>query len=158
MLATAQSPTLRLLEAADEERMARLFYRLSPETIYRRFMTHYSDPQALRSLLDVDGVRRVAVVAVDPDAEIVGVARFARLHDDPATAEIAVLVQDDAQRKGLAPLLLTALTTRAREAGVRQFTGTMLADNEACAKVITRVFPAVVLRTSNGETTLHTAL
>ena len=75
MIATTEVVTLRMLERSDEQRMARLFFRLSPETIYRRFMTYYSNPAALRALLDVDGERRAAVVAVDGEGEIVGVAR-----------------------------------------------------------------------------------
>lgn len=158
MIATTEVVTLRMLERSDEQRMARLFFRLSPETIYRRFMTHYSNPAALRALLDVDGERRAAVVAVDSEGEIVGVARYARLTGDPSTAEIAVLVQDDSQGRGIGPRLLTALKLAAGATGVRRFTGTMLSDNAACVKLVSRAFPAVVLRTTNGETTLHTEL
>lgn len=133
--------------------MVRLFFRLSPETIYRRFMTHYSDPHPLRPLLEVDGDRRLAVVATDDDGEIIGVARYAKLAD-PAVADVAVVVQDDAQRRGLGLELLHELRGRAQAAGVRRFTGTMLADNEACAQLFRRAFPNVQLLTSQGETTL----
>lgn len=156
--------TLRHLAPDDDERMARLFYRLSPDTIYRRFMTHYSDPHALRSLLAVDGVSRAAIIATDPDGEIVGVARYAKLGEPPAadadgtTAEVAVLVQDEAQGRGIGLGLLTALAGVARANGVHRFTGTMLSTNEACARLFRRAFPDVVLVNSGGETTLDAQL
>ncbi|MEP7054136.1 MAG: GNAT family N-acetyltransferase [Actinomycetota bacterium] len=155
---TESAVRLRPLNRGEDERMERLFYRLTPETIYRRFMTHYSDPQALRPLLDVDGHARVAVVAVDAHEEIVGVARYSRLTADPDTAEIAVVVQDDLQGRGIGLKLLVELREMARADGVRHFTGTMLAGNTACAKVVTRAFPGVVLRTTNGETSFNADL
>ncbi|MDQ1709896.1 MAG: hypothetical protein QOG49_1281 [Frankiaceae bacterium] len=155
---TRPAVLLRELCGADEPRMGRLFFRLSPETIYRRFMTHYSDPQPLRPLLDVDGDRRLAVVAVDDTGEIIGVARYAKLADDSSAADIAVLVEDAAQRHGVGSALLAELTDKARAAGVRRFTGTMLAGNDACANLLRKAFPDVVLQTSHGETTLHVTL
>jgi RimJ/RimL family protein N-acetyltransferase len=158
MAVATSTVTLRPLERGEGARMSRMFFRLSPETIYRRFMTHYSDPQPLRPLLDVDGETRAAIVAIDDDGEIVGVARYSRLAADATTAEIAVVVQDDFQGRGIGLQLLSELERAARTVGVRRFTGTMLAGNEACAKVITRAFPGVVLRTATGETTFDAEL
>lgn len=155
---TSRSVTLRPLELGEDERMARFFYRLSPETIYRRFMTHYSDPLPLRSLLDVDGYSRVAIVAVDTAGEIVGVARFSRLTTDPTTVEIAVVVQDDWQGRGTGQLLLTSLGDAARAVGVLHITGTLLASNGACLKVLTRSFPGLVILTEHGESTVYAEL
>ncbi|MEO6715065.1 MAG: GNAT family N-acetyltransferase [Mycobacteriales bacterium] len=154
MTTTAPNVVLRALERNEQERMSRLFFRLSPETIYRRFLTYYSDPTPLRPLLDVDGNRRAAIVAVDAMGEIVGVARYSRLRDDDGTAEIAVVVQDDAQRRGIGVALVTELARQARRAGVRRFTGTMLSENEACARLLRRALPGVVLTAYQGETTL----
>ena len=158
MIAMTDAVTLRLLERGEDERMARLFFRLSPETVYRRFLTHYSDPHALRPLLDVDGHTRVAVVAADPEGEIIGVARYTRLIADPDSAEISVVVQDESQGRGIGLLLLTALAHHARAAGVHSFTGTMLSTNDACAALMRRALPGVRFARSNGETTLHADL
>lgn len=156
---SAALATLRPLEPGkDDERMQRLFYRLSPETIYRRFLTHYSDPSALRPLLDVDGHARVAVVAVDADGEIIGVGRYSLLTADPSVAEIAIVVQDESQGRGIGLQLLTELARTAKDAGVHSFTGTMLSTNDACARLMVRALPGALLSTRNGETTLHADL
>lgn len=153
-----ETVSFRQLQAGDEDRMARLFFRLTPETIYRRFMTHYSDPQPLRPLLEVDGTRRVAVVAVDSSGEIIGVARYSRLADAPDTAEIAVLVEDAWQGRRIGLQLLDWLAGLARRRGIRHFTGTMLADNRACAALMRRAFPDVVLQSNGTETSLYVDL
>lgn len=158
MTAATRTVSLRPLERGDDERMARLFFRLSADTIYRRFMTHYSDPHPLRPLLDVDGTNRSAVVAENADGEIVGVARYSRLPDEPSIAEIAVVVQDDMQGHGIGGQLMQELFRTARANGVRRFTGTMLADNDACARLMRRALPGVLMQTSGGETTLYAEL
>jgi hypothetical protein len=86
------TPTIRSIKDTDLDALRRLFFRLSPETIYRRFFTLYSRPpeEALRHLCFVDHHDRVAFVA-DVDGDLVGVARFDRV---PGTteAEVAVVV------------------------------------------------------------------
>src|SRR5579872_448123 len=55
--AFAGHAALGRLEAGDGERLARFFYRLSPETVYRRFLSPIARPEQLerQRLLDVDG-------------------------------------------------------------------------------------------------------
>ena len=92
-------PALAQLEPSDGEALRRLFYRLSPETVYRRFMSPLARPEQARPerLLDVDHKDREAIVAV-VEGEIVGVARYSR---KPGTdvAEMAVVVADEYQRR-----------------------------------------------------------
>lgn len=144
---------LRPLRHDDGERLRRLFDRLSPETVYRRFfmlMSVVREPQ-LRRLVDLDGVDRVAVAAVVPtpdgtDEDVVGVARFVRLPHRPDEAEVAVLVEDARQRTGVAMLLLTDLADRARAAGITTLTGVVLASNGPAVSLFHSVFPQVELR------------
>jgi RimJ/RimL family protein N-acetyltransferase len=144
------SVELRTLQPTDEGRMLRLFHRLSPETIYRRFLTSYSDPEPLRPLLQVDDDSRVAVAAIDSDGEIVGVARYGRLTGEPSTAEVAVVVQDSHQGRGLGTQLLQQIGDRARAGGVRRLVATVLADNHASVRMLRRVFPELTLRREGG--------
>jgi GNAT superfamily N-acetyltransferase len=141
---------LALLETSDGPQLRGLFYRLSPQTLYRRFHSPVLRPEQTQPqrLLDVDHHDREAVVAV-ADHEIVGVARYARRAGSD-TAEIAVVVADDWQRQGLATRMLSALHERARSEGVRIFTMSMQADNRAVVQLFRRFYPGIVMTHSQG--------
>ena len=72
-------------------------------------------------------------------AEGLGVARFARLADQPEVAEPAVTVVDHAQGKGLGSLLLTRLAAAARERGIERFACEFLAVNEPIRYLIEKL-------------------
>src|SRR3979409_1216020 len=120
---------LARLERSDGEALRRLFYRLSPETIYRRFHSPVTRPDQIQPerLLDVDHHDREAVLAVVA-GEIVVVARYFRQSGTDA-AELAVVVADDWQRQGLATRMLGALAQLAQSTEIRQFTITVQGDN-----------------------------
>ena len=70
----------------------------------------------LAALSDVDGRDRVALVARH-DGCAIGIARFVRDPEDPATAEVAVAVVDAWQDRWVGTRLAHALVDRARDAG-----------------------------------------
>jgi len=150
---------LAQLEASDREPLRRLFYRLSPETLYRRFMSPIARPEQVRPdrLLDVDHRNREAIVAVD-DGEIVGVARYFR-QPGSNEAELAVVVADAWQRQGLATRMLAALAEQASAARIERFTLIMQADNRPILQLVRRVDPSARLALSYGvyETTVPVA-
>jgi RimJ/RimL family protein N-acetyltransferase len=139
--ATAGHVSLAQLERSDGEALRRLFFRLSPETIYRRFHSPIVRPEQARPerLLDIDHHDREAVVAV-VDGEIVGVARYSRW---PGTdrADIAVVVADDWQRQGLATRMLSGLAELALSAGIESFTASVQGDNQQALKLLRRFRP-----------------
>jgi RimJ/RimL family protein N-acetyltransferase len=136
--AGAGSAVLARLEPSDGEALRRLFYRLSPETIYRRFHSPIVRPDQAqpRRLLDIDHHDREAVVAV-VDGEIVGVARYFRQPGSDA-AELAVVVADAWQRQGLATRMLSALANFARAACIHRFTATVQPDNPPALALLRR--------------------
>jgi GNAT superfamily N-acetyltransferase len=146
----AGSLELARLEHSDGESLRRLFYRLSPETLYRRFMSPVVRPDQVRPdrLLDIDHCDREAVVALD-GGEIVGVARYARQPGSP-TAEVAVVVADAWQRHGLGSRLLTALARLAAAAGIERFTLTMQADNDRIVRLVRHLAPSTRFTLSYG--------
>src|SRR3954469_24169433 len=86
----------------DEQRLVRMWPRLSPDTIYRRFHSplHRLPMATVRHLVQVDHALREAIVA-EIGGEVVGVARYDRSPDDPSAAEFAVVVEDAWQGLGL---------------------------------------------------------
>ena len=122
---------IRPIRAADRAALGDGWLAQSAETQHRRFLTAKPrlSPAELRYLTEVDGAMHVALVAVDRRDNIVGVARFVRDAEDPASAEFAVVVGDLFQGHGIGSLLAATLADRARELGVERFTAFMLHDN-----------------------------
>jgi RimJ/RimL family protein N-acetyltransferase len=149
--ATAGHVGLARLERTDGEALRRLFFRLSPATLYRRFHSPIVRPEQAHPdrLLDVDHHDREAVVAV-VDGEIVGVARYAKW---PATnkADVAVVVADGWQRQGLAIRMLSSLETLARSAGINTFTATVQGDNQPALRLLRRFNPQARATFSGGD-------
>lgn len=126
---------LRPVGPADKERLARGLERLSAESRHLRFGTdiqHLTDKQ-LRYFTELDYDDHVAWGALDPeDAEHpgMGVARWIRLREDPEVAEVAIVVADDYQGRGLGTILLAALLHTARARGIRVFRNYVLEQND----------------------------
>jgi GNAT superfamily N-acetyltransferase len=141
---------VRPLERDDRERLRRLFYRLSPLSVYRRFLSPLPEPreEGLTRLLDVDHREREALAALDGD-EFVGVARYGR-PGGAGPADLAVVVADDWQRSGLGRLLLEQLAELAGGRGISSFEATVLGDNRPALDLIRRVFPGSAARWQAG--------
>src|SRR5436305_15275405 len=110
---------VRPVEPDDDQRVRRLLERLSPESIYRRFFTLFPSPPAnvLRRLTVVDHRDHEAFAVLDGD-EIVAIASWDRLAGAADEAEIAVLVEDAWQHKGLGHALVRMLTGEAARRGI----------------------------------------
>jgi acetyltransferase len=126
---------IREIRPSDRELLERSRDRFSDESMRRRFLGPKPrlTSTELRYLTEVDGQDHYAVVAVPLDDldSIVAVGRFVRLHDDPTTAEAAIIVADDLQGHGLGKRLAHQLADAARDRGIRRFTASMLTDNKA---------------------------
>lgn len=134
---------MRPLRVTDEAKLTDLFYRLSDETIYRRWMTALKrmPHRDVLYYLDVDYQTNMALVLETKverrEPEIVGIARY---HVDRATnfAEVAFVVRDDWQGRGLGTLLLQHLMHIARDRGLTGFTASVLATNRGMLHVFHR--------------------
>ena len=120
---------IRIATPADSEKLRPMFSRASSETIYRRFHIPFPKvPEWMISLvLDADHHTKEALVAV-AEKRIVGHAMYARL-EDGSEAEMAILVEDGWQSKGIGKALLLELEERARLRGVEAFTAEVLGEN-----------------------------
>jgi acetyltransferase len=135
---------VRPIRADDKGLLSDALRQLSPESAYRRFLTpkqRFSRSE-LRYLTEVDGRDHVALVAESPNEPVrrlIAVARFVRLADDPEAAEVAIVVGDRWQRRGLGSLIATKLADEARRLGIRRFTATMAAGNEPAHRLMEKL-------------------
>ncbi len=110
---------------------------LSDETVYRRFLQPRDalSVSELALFTELDHVDHEAIGAL-ADGRGVGVARYVRDVDRPHVAEAAVVVVDAWQGRGLGGKLLRRLCARATANGIRVFTATLLASNEAMLSLL----------------------
>ena len=140
---------LRLLQPGDADLISSFFWRLSKETVYRRFFSPITLPNEplLKRLVDVDHCDREALIALD-DQGIVGVARYGTGPGE--SHDIAVVVADDWQGRGLGTLLIRRLAHIARLRGIASFHATMLGDNARAQSLVRGLSPHVTMRFESG--------
>ncbi len=145
---------IRPISGADKDRLASAFRRLSQISRERRFLGPALElsPEDLSYLTDVDHRRHEALVALDGEtSDIVGVARYVRTPGTPESGEVAVAVLDDWQNRGLATELLTRLTERARENGLRRYSALVSKDNTVVLDLLDRLGATRFGATEAGE-------
>jgi GNAT superfamily N-acetyltransferase len=142
---------LRPLRADDGNRLCGLYARLSPESLYRRFLSPMPRPRPdlLPRLLDVDHRDGEAIAALEGD-DIVAVARYLR-PPGADVAEVALVVADAWQRRGLGRLLMRRLGRLARRRGIRAFVGTIAGENQAAMLLVHSSAEDVSARWASGE-------
>lgn len=120
--------TLRPIRPDDAAGLIGLHARMSEHTRYLRFFTPC--PRIPRELLhrfvNVDHHSREAFVSLS-GTRIVAVGRYERL--SPSEAEVALVVEDAFQGRGVGRALLAHLALAARANGIERFVGTVLPEN-----------------------------
>jgi len=134
---------LRPLVPSDRPLLIEGYRTLSDRSRFARYGTLYEElGSAQLDFLDhLDGVDNVAWGALveAPTLLGVGVARYVRYRDRAhAIADVAVVVVDEWQGRGVGTALLTRLASEARAAGVEAFSTIVLADNDAALELCRR--------------------
>jgi len=119
----------RPIRATDGAAMEVFHESLSPRSVYRRFFFAHPrlSPGEVERFTHVDYVDRMAFVVVDGD-RIIGVGRYERL-EGTDEAEVAFVVTDAYQRRGIGVLLLDHLVDVARGHGIHRFMAQTLSEN-----------------------------
>ncbi len=149
---------LRPIRPEDQDRLTAFYDRLSRHTAYQRFFAvmRRLPPNWAHFLANVDYERRLALIAEHgpPDEpELIGVARYEPA-DQVDTAEIAFVIQDRWQNRGLGTLMLDALLAAADARGIRRFRAYVLAANMRMIDLLVRFMDVQERVTQSGVTEL----
>src|SRR5919112_4443354 len=135
--------SIRVATPDDNKKWRKLFSRLSSKSIYRRFHHPYQrvPEQLLNLMLSVDHHDKESLVALAKE-EIVGHAMYVKLADS-GDAEVAFVVEDEWQSKGVGKLLLAEIAEKARLRDVEPFSGQVLGENRRVLGLLNAVFAGV---------------
>jgi GNAT superfamily N-acetyltransferase len=133
---------IRSMHPTDEPAVKDLFYDLSQQTIYYRFMSQMKSlpKRQIKDLVYINHRTDVALVVTLPEAhgdEIIAVGRY-YLDERTNLAEVAFIVRDTWQKQGIGTLLLKRLTGIARRNGISGFTAEVLRENRAMQSVLNK--------------------
>ncbi len=125
----------RPVRPTDEAALSEMLYSLSSKSVRTRYMTHtiafpHKDVQ---QLTNIDYYQDLAIVGTVPGVsgeEIVAIAQYF-LEPKTQAAEVAFIVQDEWQQKGMGTFLLDYLTQIAKKRGVKRFYAKVLPSNKA---------------------------
>ncbi|MFF4430935.1 GNAT family N-acetyltransferase [Streptomyces sp. NPDC001513] len=138
---------IRPITTEDAGRLVSFYEQVSDESKYYRFFAPYPrlSDRDVRRFTHHDYVDRVGLAATI-GGEFIGTVRYDRIGPDgrPASApadeaEVAFLVQDAHQGRGVASALLEHIGAVARERGIRRFAAEVLPANSKMIKVFTDV-------------------
>jgi len=134
------SVLVRPARISDEEALRDLFYRLSDDNTYRRFMQRNREQahDEMVELADLDYENNMALVVtrVENDCEqIIGMARY---DVDPATrmGDVAFIVLDDQQNRGIGTLLMRRMVEIGKGRGLEGFSADVLVQNKPMMAII----------------------
>lgn len=127
---------IRPIRPEDDRVLVELFSRLSPETVYQRFFSALPElsPGMARHLADAHERNRLALAA-EVDSEVVAVARYEPT-DDSDVVELALVVADAWQNRGLGRILLRGILRAAGANGIHGFRADVLAENRRMLRLL----------------------
>ena len=141
--------TVRPIHPDDALMLQDLVQHLSPESRYFRFVSsmHELPPSMLARFTLIDYDREMALVAVFKErsagadgqitetARIVGVSRYIT-NPDQSSCEFSLVVADDFSGKGLGSRLMESIMDVARDKGLSEMDGLVLANNPSMLKLM----------------------
>jgi acyl-CoA hydrolase/RimJ/RimL family protein N-acetyltransferase len=124
----------RPIKPTDEPALAEMLYSLSEESVRTRYMarTMAFPHKDVQHLTNIDYKNDLAIVGVVPGVSGEEVVAIGQYFLDPKTqaAEVAFLVQDEWQQKGMGTFLLDYITKIAKQRGVKRFYAKVLPNNK----------------------------
>jgi acyl-CoA hydrolase/GNAT superfamily N-acetyltransferase len=145
---------IRPIRPSDEPLLKEFFYRLSDESVYRRYFNQikFMPHERLQEETNVDYETRMAITANIVRGEVEESTALAQYVVDPSNgfAEVAFVVRDDWQGKGVGEFLVRYLVRIAQDKGVRGITAVVMPDNRAMLHLFYKLGFTVESRMDEG--------
>jgi GNAT superfamily N-acetyltransferase len=152
---------IRAVDPSDRSLLIEGFEQLSERSRYQRFfrvVDHLRDDE-LDFFVNVDHDQHEALGATTPDGTSgLGIARYIRLAPESTAAEVAVVVADEAQGRGLGRILIDELASFARAHGIERFVAQTGVSNRPFRRIMERIGPTRTLGIEGGTIELETTL
>jgi RimJ/RimL family protein N-acetyltransferase len=134
---------IRPLQPGDRDSILEGFQRISPHSRYLRYSSARTTltKEELDTLTCPDDGHCLALGAADLDKSShygIGVARYMACKDEPHTAELAIVIVDEYQGRGLGSFMLNLLISNARQNGFHTLCGYVLPENRAMLRMLRR--------------------
>ncbi|GAA4822956.1 GNAT family N-acetyltransferase [Nocardioides caeni] len=154
LLRDGRTAHIRPIRAEDDELLVTFYARVSDESKYYRFFSPMPvlSERDVRRFTHVDHRDRVAFVLVLQE-QMIAVGRYDVVAE--GEAEVAFLVEDGHQGRGIAQLLLEHLAQAGRERGVERFIAEVLPDNSRMIQTFRDAGYRVVSGYHDGVITLE---
>jgi RimJ/RimL family protein N-acetyltransferase len=125
----------RPVRISDEPLLKDFFYSLSDQSIYQRFISARKDMphERLQEFVVIDYTAELvilAVIEVEGMEKVIGIGQYG-IDPETHTAEVALVVGDEFQNRGIGTELLNYLTLLAKRGGLLGFTAEVLIENRA---------------------------
>jgi len=145
---------LRPVKLSDEPLLKDFFYSLSNDSMYKRFISTRIDMHhdRLQPFVVINYMKEMVILAVlqeETREMIVGMAQYI-IDDNTHTAEVAFVVRDDHQGKGIGQELLTYITYLARKQGLLGFTAAVLMENRSMLQLFEKMGFIIEKRAEGG--------
>lgn len=130
---------IRPILPSDEDMMRRLFYHFSDESKYLRYFARLSTMphKEMQKYVNIDYDKTFSIVGIlqrDRTERIVAEARYS-YYDRIDAYEMAFIVDEEFQGRGIATFLLNFLIKIARERGIKRLAATVLPQNDKMLRV-----------------------
>lgn len=154
LLKDGRTAHLRPIHPSDADALVEFYELVSAQSKYYRFFAPMPNLSAreLKRITHVDHHSRVCFVLLVAE-KIIAIGQYEGIAED--RAEVAFLVQDAHQGRGIGQLLLEHLAQAGRESGITRFEAQVLPDNKAMVQVFREMGYRIVSGWEEGALNFH---
>ncbi len=149
--------SFRPLLPSDEFSSRNFFYSLQEKTIYLRYFTKitlFPHADLQKQWAAVDYKKNMSIIGLAQKSghkEIMAIGTYAGEGEGSSRAEVAFVVREDYQNKGVASYLIKKLEDIAKENNYTGFTAIVMTENVSMKKVFKKNYPNAVIKSEMGE-------